>query len=258
MVQQHLQAGDYSSVVITPTGVQSAAQTTFRRRRYVPPVRDSGARFMRIGRPGSKRYQRFINKEYLTEQQWDLELEDFQVVRFGGTPFTPLFEEHNSRIWAPFVDVTEEEEQWLIRQLCEGKSLEERSDELGDWIMVEEEDLLVDDFVEQVVHASTSILRIQKNIRQYVRQNPDFPFLNEMDKAITDYIENGSGSLTYSFETSFHRMICHGICQYYSLHSRSEDSEDGIRVMVISKPRKGISLPSHRLTEYLQTLSVST
>jgi len=257
MVQQHLQAGDYSSVVITPTGVQSAAQAPFRRRRYVPPVRDSGARFTKIGRPGSKRFQRFLNKEYLTEQQWDLELEDFQIVRFGCTPFTPLFEEHNSRIWAPFIDITEEEEQWMIRQLHEGKSLEER-DELGDWIMVEEEDLLVDDFVEQIVHASTSILRIQKNIRQYVRKNPDSPFLLAMDKEITDYIETGSGSLTYSFETSFHRMICHGICQYYSLHSRSQDKEDGIRVMVISKPRRGISLPSHKLSEYLQTLPVTS
>jgi len=257
MVQQHLQAGDYSTIVVTATGVQSVAPTSGRRG-YVPPMRHSHARATRIGRPGSKRYQRFLNKEYLSEQQWDLEFEDFQAVRFGCTPFSALFEEHNSRIWEPFIDITEEEEQWLLRQLEEGKSsnVEER-DELGDWIIIQqEEDNLLDEFVDQAIHGATSLLRIQKDIRKFMRRNPDSPFLLAMDKEIADYIEAESQLLTYTLETSFQRLICHGICQYYALRSRSEDQIDGTRLTIVSKPKGGISLPSHTLSEYLQTFPV--
>jgi len=262
MVQQHLQTGDYSTIVVTPNGVQiqsvatnATTQPTFRRRRYVPPVRDSQARISRIGRPGSRRYQRFLNNEYLIEQQWDLELEDFQVVRFGGTPFTPLFAEHNRKIWEPFIDVTEEEEQWMLRQL-DGKPTEQ-GDELGDWIVIEKQtEICLEDFEEPTVHASTSMGRIQRNIRNFIRKNPDSPFLLAMDKEISDYVEHGRESLTYLFENAFQRMICHGICQYYALISRSEDQPDGTRLTTVSKPKKGVFSTSHTLSEYLQTFPV--
>lgn len=258
MVQQHVQTGDYSTL-ITATAVQTATPT-FRRRRFVPPNRDASARTTRIGRPGSKRYQRFLNKEYLSEQQWDLEVEDFQVVRFGCTPFTCLFEEHNNRIWEPFIDITEEEEQWMLRQLEEGKPADlETRDELGDWIVVDrQEENLFDEFVEPTVHGSISMRRVHKDIRKIIRKNPDSPFLLEMDKEIANYIEAEAQLLTYKLETAFQRMICHGICQYYSLCSRSEDQPDGTRLTIISKPRKGISLPSHTLSEYLQTFPVNS
>jgi hypothetical protein len=257
MVQQHIQAGDYSTL-ITATGVQTVAPT-FRRRRFVPPNRDGAARTTRIGRPGSKRYQRFLNKEYLSEQQWDLELEDFQVVRFGCTPFTRLFEEHNNKIWEPFIDITEEEEQWMLRQLEEGKPSDlETRDELGDWIVIDQqEENLLDEFVDQIVPGSVSMRRVQKDIRKFIRKNPDYPFLVAMDKEITSYIETEVKCLSYKLETAFQRMICHGICQYYSLQSRSEDQPDGTRLTIISKPRKGVPLPSHTLSEYLQTFPVN-
>lgn len=248
MVQQHLQVGDYSSVI------SDSIQTNYvysRRRRFVPPVRDSQSRVNRIGKPGSKRYQRFVNKEYLMQQQWDLEMEDFQCVRFGLTPFSPLFEEHNKRIWEPFLDITEEEEQMMLKQLKERKLLSlEQKDEFGDWVMVDNEEDF-EDLLEPRVDASISILKIQKNIRKFIKKNPDSSLLFNLDKEIFEYVESTETSLTYTFESSYQRMMCHGVCQYYSLCSRSEDQEDGSRKMIITRPKKGISLLSQTFFNHL-------
>jgi len=251
MVQQHLSAGDFT--VILPNQQPIATPVTPTRTRW---VRESVTRLNKIGRPGSRRYQRFLNKEFLQEQQWDLQPEDFQVVRFSKTPFSLLFEEENREVWAPFVDVTEEDERLMLDRICSGRPIEE-SDELGDWIVIgtNNDDVEVKKPT-PVVKPHTCFMRVDKRARKFIQQNPDSQILQSMDNRITQYIQEDKRKITCHFENSFHRLLCHGVCQFYSLHSCSEDIKNGSRVLHISKPRIH-NAPTVTLLEYLQTLPVN-
>jgi len=251
MVQQHLSAGDFT--VILPDHHQNVATpVTPTRTRW---VRDSVTRLNKIGRPGSRRYQRYLNREFLQEQQWDLQPEDFQVVCFSKTTFSLLFEEENRQLWAPFVDVTEEEERVMLQRMCSGRPVEE-NDELGDWVVIDSINAESEVKKNPIVKPHICFMRVDKRVRKYIQKNPDSPMLESMDKGITQYIQEEKRKKTYNFENSFHRLICHGVCQFYSLHSCSEDNEDGSRALHISKPRSHNS-PSVTLSEFLQTLPVN-
>jgi len=254
MVQQHQPAGDYSSILenIPTQGPVVHPAVILRRRRFVPSLRDSLTRLHKTGRPGSKRYQRFVNREYLQEQQWDLQPEDFQVVQFTRTVFSTLLHEKNRKIWEPFIDVTEEQEALMLQKICKGGPMED-SDEFGDWIFIFDENV---EEVKMSVKPHVSFSKIEKRVKQYILKNPDSPFLQSMDKEIVVYIKGSTQRMSYNFENPFHRLICHGICEFYSLHSHSEDSKEGTRVLHIVKPKKGFNAPSLTLCEYLQTMPV--
>lgn len=249
-------------------GVQPLAagtSPTKRKSNSWTPQRDSLKRRENIGKPGSRRHQRWMNRVFLMEQEAELELEDFTVLdpAIPRTALSQIFEDsYFNEIWDPFVDITEEQEEKLLMALDftlthktdkykreVGVSFEDDDDE-------EEEDENED---EKMFPAHESFKRIDKKIRKVLQQQIENEFLASMDKEIASYIQiKEFNTLTYSFEDSFHRLICHGICQFYSLRSRSEDSDTGDRILVIKKPATLLK-PSTTLTQFLQkkTSSVS-
>jgi len=77
-------------------------------------ARDNLASRNRIGRPGSKRYQRYINRSFLGDLGSEGEMElDFRMME-STSPFSILFEESNRKKWDPFVEVTEEKQEKLL------------------------------------------------------------------------------------------------------------------------------------------------
>jgi len=252
MVQANFTVGDVCDSV--PVASQQGISPGFnKRRRYVPPVRDSLSRVKRVGTPGSKRHQRFLNKLFLVEQQWELEPQDFQVVEFTCSPFSVLFEEENRKLWENFLDVTEEQQEQMLTQISDGlRPSKENTDEFGNWVIVESEDL--EDGFEEIESctptASESFKRVEKHIRKLIRKNRENSFLLAIDKEITEYLQTKNEVRTYQFETGYHRMICHGVCQYYSLNSKSHQMKSD-RILVVSKPKKGTQIPSSTLSQYL-------
>jgi len=262
MVQQYLPSGDYTSSILDlsanlPSSQPISISSTSRRQRQM--VRDSKPG--KIGKPGSKRYQRYLNKSFLQEQQWDLKKEDFEVFQFSCSPFSLLFEESNKRKWAPFIDITEEEQNQLLSRLREAFSEDEKYDEFGDFVFLSSQTLEAKDFEEPEEEKTPSppaeihFRKVEKKIRKFIRKNSDLQIIQSLDQEIVEYIQLSTYQpKKFTFSESLHRMICHGICQFYTLSSKSEDCTSGNRVVVVRKPKKGISFPSMTLTKFLQTM----
>jgi len=255
MVHQYLSTsvGDFSFLEEISTSVPSPSNPVSpkKRQRYVP-MRDSQARFSRVGKPGSKRFQRYMNDSFL-HNVLDLEPEDFQLQSVRST-FSLLFEEQNEKKWAPFVDITEEEQDYLLFSMNHVKKGEEEEDEFGDFVIIPIENMETKQ-EDCSFHPETKFRKVDKKIRRFIQKNPTNPFLLSMDEEIVKYIEMGTFQpKIFSFDQSFQRMICHGICQFYSLNSFSRENEKGSRVVTVRKPLKGFSTPSITLSIFLQKL----
>jgi len=260
MVQHYLPAGDYNSILDLTNNLSSTQHIPFSSKRQRQIIKDS--RMGKVGKPGSKRYQRYLNKSFLQEQQWDLKPEDFEVIKFSCSPFSVLFEETNRRKWAPFVDITEEKQNQLLSCLRGAISEDEKYDEFGDFVYVFSEALQIKDFEDQEEEVKTPpsppaelhFRKVEKKIRKFIRKNSDLQIIHLLDQEIVDYIQLATYQpKRFTFTESLHRMICHGICQFYTLSSRSEDCVGGSRAVVVRKPKKGVCFPSMTLTKFLQT-----
>jgi len=261
MVQHFLPtAGDCSLLDLSTNSINYPNGSQRKHRQLL--VRDSQARLDKVGRPGSKRYQRYLNKSYLYEHEWNLEPEDFEVARKSSSPFSALFDEVNRTKWEPFIDVTEEQQEYLLRKLQDASvslvEVDEQEDEFGDFVMISSEYKVIpiDEEVKKMTQTQSlpvdfHFQKVDRKIRKFIRKNPNDPFLRSLDCKIVEYIQHTSyQSKTFSFHGSFHRMVCHGICQFYSLHSKSQNISD-TRVVVVRKPKSKIAFPSITLSQFL-------
>jgi len=207
-----------------------------RKRNYRWTSKDSSARFEDVGKMGSKRYQRFLNKTFLIDQERQLDAADFNIFVHCCTPFTQLWQEPKKlQVWEPFIDVTEERQEELLVSL---------SVDISNYLqnMTEES-------------ASASFKIIDRKIRKLLKRHLRSEFLMALDDEILGYIRlDDYNTLVYSFSDPYHRMICHGICQFYSLQSRSKNSK-GDRVVVVSKTQH-TSIPNQTLSQHLQKLQL--
>jgi len=203
------------------------------------------------GKPGSKRYQRFLNNSFLQEQEWDLQPEDWNIVQFSSSPFTVLFNEKNKRKWDPFVDITEEEQEQLLVELS-SSSNEEKEDEFGDFVFIESE------VKQQEVKISSPPIefhfyKVNKRVRNFIRKNPDNPLFRSLDEQIVNYIQLATNQpKIFNFTQSFQRMMCHGVCQFYLLSSKSEVVGSGKKQVIVWRSKKEVSLPTMTLSMYLE------
>jgi len=236
-------AGDqdfvFSIEVTVSATVTNSPQSSFkkRQRRWGSP-RDVLNKRERVGKPGSRRHQRFLNQVFLLEQEY--EVED-SIMEFTDSPLSLLFEDQNQKLWAPFVNITEEEQQHLLNCLCDMKEQARKKN--------------TKDADTQNVSASQSFLRIDKKIRRLLRKHRDNQFLCSLDQDMLQYVTLADPKdRTYSLNDSFQRLLCHGVCQYYSLNSWSKDSK-GRRIVTVRKPRhKAVCAPTETLRQYLENL----
>jgi len=206
--------------------------------------RDSLASREQIGRPGSKRYQRWFNGNFLSEQADTLKTRlDFQVVE-DTSLFRCLFVNADSaQLWEPFCEVTEDEQDEMLIQL--GYYPKPTNDGIST-------------LPHRLCSAQTSFKKIDKRIRAIFDRNFDCDLLQKLDQEIIAYVHrNDSRKRVYVFKQPFHRLICHGVAQFYSLRASSQDTSQGQRELVISKPPRVI-LPSKTLCEYLKVQPVQS
>lgn len=105
--------------------------------------------------------------------------------------------------------------------------------------------------------------RIERQVRVALRRQTGTSFIKQLEEALVHFIQNGAEAeypnsplpLVLLFRDGYHRLMAHGVCQYYDLKSVSV-AYSGERVTVISKqkPNQIVQLPSLSLHEYLKYL----
>jgi len=189
-----------------------------------------------VGRPGSKRYQRFLNKVYLLQHQHEVTDEDINVFLpscssfsfLVSTPYNQKQKEGREK-WEPFVNVTEEREREMIVDILPKSDYDQN----------------------EIVSAERSWSLIDKRIRQILKSNTQHPFLLDLENEIIEFVASiQSDSIVYHFEEPFHRMICHGICSFYSIQSSSIDKNQQ-RTTIIRKTTKTV-IPGITLSNFLK------
>lgn len=114
--------------------------------------------------------------------------------------------------------------------------------------------------------AASRFAHIERQVRVALRRQTGSLFIKQLEHELIDFIQNGPDKestmdssklpLVLLFQDGYHRLMAHGVCQYYKLKSVSV-SYSGERVTVISKMFKSnepLALPPMFLYEYLRYL----
>mmetsp|Transcript_18153 Transcript_18153/g.70164 ORF Transcript_18153/g.70164 Transcript_18153/m.70164 type:complete len:399 (+) Transcript_18153:136-1332(+) len=249
--------------------------------------RDSLASRVRKGKPGSRRHQRWLNEARLgrrAHESFDLGADQEQYIDeffedYAETPLSLMVEfPELRRAWQPFVNVTEEQELAMLRQLEGADDLLYSSDEEKPSRRKGGRKSAFS----PVLDPSRAFATIPRETRQLLRKYHESPLLSDVDlvlskfarcslappaalergyeffsasfvHAMPDYAEAYSGAvpgyLVLAVEDSLHRRLVHGICSYYSMFSTTYRSEAG-KVMVIGRP-KAHEYPTQPFLSYL-------
>lgn len=221
------------------------SQTPLRR----PIDRASSTRMHYVGRPGSRRYQRFVNKAYLLQNENAIKIpEDLLVysIDTSNHPISRVVLDANSRKkWEPFVNITEEKQERLIRNLTHRPDHDHHYDHHR-----------------SNISAYESFIQIESKIRKVLLTLIDDEFFFNLDKEISDYVNDADNnnnnsssrktSLVYNLDDPYQRMITYGICQYYKLnYIKQEGKRDDDRTFVNISKKKGTVIPTITLSRYL-------
>jgi len=228
-----------------------------RRRRWIPQ-RDSLALRRRKGRPGSRRYNRYLNALYLNaaEDYEESDENEFESVVWEPewtSLFEQLFDDEHAEAWEPFREITEEKENDMLVMLCEV--------DLGDSSDEEEPT------PEEIAHAA--FLQLDSATRRLMKKDFGVALVQSLEVDFNRFFgqtslglesgeheyykflffDDGVPSLQLCFKNAKDRRICHGVCEYYSLMSYSENV-CGERITCVVNPQdSNLSLPP--LSEYL-------
>jgi len=192
-----------------------------------------------VGRPGSKRHQRFLNRSYISSQETFVEHEDFNIHPTSfSSPLDLLFRDPQLQLkWEEFLLSTEEQQDELLIELTSSINLtgsrrysQENANERS---------------------PVQSFIAIDKKIRTILLRHANCEFLYTLEKQIIDFIGQNDKLLMYPFSDPLQRILCHGVCQFYSLPSKSK-SQWGRRVVVIENSQHNTTLPAMTLFQYLQ------
>jgi len=197
-------------------------------KRYLWGTRDSQAARETPGRPGSRRFQRYLNRSFLLNQTAELHADDFVIASSTTSVFTEILSDGDKlSIWEQFLDMNEHEQNEILLSF---------SEEADAWIDLSPEQ---------------NFNMIDKKLRKVLQLQLCRDFLAQLESELIQRISGEMSSLAYTFTEPWHRMICHGICQYYSLHSQSTNVKGGKRVVIVSKT-KHTRVPAVPLSQHLR------
>lgn len=191
--------------------------------------RDSLNRRNRMGKPGSKRYQRWLNRSYLLELETDFDMLEFEIVPESSL-FGFLFEnEEQLKIWGDFCEYSEEEQRMMLASIeKEEKAKNTPCTPYASWIR-----------------------NVDISLRKLIRKHWETDFLKTLDEEIYQLVEMPEHILTYNFD-AFHRMLCYALCQFYSLRSMKKVKNSEKLVIVDNPhPQQNIKTP---LTQFLNSI----
>eukprot|EP00029_Vermamoeba_vermiformis_P007191 TRINITY_DN3036_c0_g1_i1.p1 TRINITY_DN3036_c0_g1~~TRINITY_DN3036_c0_g1_i1.p1 ORF type:complete len:297 (-),score=59.57 TRINITY_DN3036_c0_g1_i1:209-1099(-) len=235
-------------------------------KKYGP--RDSMGRRLRMGKPGSRRYEQLMQEYVLWRMNRELaddhaafqgdampsfaDLYEEELYEPKYTPFSELFlDKEKMALFEEFLNITEEEQEEKIAALC-GK----QRPKLSDVFQIETNagpskpiELTPEQAFQRLDSETRKLLRkygssaMLEDIDDKVFgvQIGDSPNMNkvpagvELDLAGEDYE-------CFYFKDSFARRLAHGIAQYYCLNCYSCDTAAG-RLTVVKKSKTGAYVP---------------
>lgn len=190
------------------------------------------------GKPGTRRHQRHLNRTFLTDRVDEVEGQDWFV------PDTPSFTffscEENVRAWETLMNLSEAEQ-----------------DELFEWfheLSLAEATQPARKYKSAMSGAQAAFNRIDRTARHCMKRQfgSGSYFLSTLDVEILAFANGAETMMTYQLDDSPRRLMCHGICQYYSLISRSVTNKAGVRTTFIYKPKEH-TIPTISLLEFMAT-----
>eukprot|EP01095_Lingulamoeba_sp_RSL-Kostka_P005642 TRINITY_DN1705_c2_g2_i2.p1 TRINITY_DN1705_c2_g2~~TRINITY_DN1705_c2_g2_i2.p1 ORF type:complete len:445 (+),score=112.48 TRINITY_DN1705_c2_g2_i2:92-1336(+) len=232
------------------------------------------------GNPGSRRNQRFMNDAYLgrrDDETYDSGPSDDEIELDPPMEWRNHFEslfidEENFNKFRPFIDTTEEIESELFKRYhieYSSESSSESDDDIFfgsdkltklnfDAIDKETKKLLYkysdSDFLE---YLHTTIYFYLNSLQQQKKETPNGPEPNEFfsfsfnnnskyqnQGILNDYY------LKLKMQDSLHRKLVHGICNYYSLQSKSIN-DNNQRITIVYCKNKIPFVPSISIAQYL-------
>jgi len=208
--------------------------------------RDSLASRYRIGVPGSRRYRKWHNEFFLLQNlsdaesatdlsdEWDSSCEP----SFGS--FSLVLDEYKE-IWDPFIDITEEQQNILLGYYNSDSDYSDSSDYDNDHNR---------DFQPLTLSGYEAFTQIRNVTRKLLIRHRDNQLLRDLDETIFAYsteanseieekdylqMDPSEGSLIFSLEEKFHRLLLHSLCEYYDMVSYSFGEEEKRQTVVYKR-----------------------
>jgi len=214
--------------------------TRYPKKKKTRSNRDSLAFRESPGKAGSKRYNRYMNTQFLKTagslgNQFEAEM-DFQIMEQNKNLF---YQDQvaNSKYWDQFLNITFDKEQELI------------GDERNKHQHVN---------AHNTQDINASFVKLQKNIRPLFKKPflKDSVFIHQAETQIHNFINNTfEKTMEVSIQDPYKRLILHGLVQYYSLLSKSYTTSTGQRNTVIRKPKVMPPFPTQTIAQYLESES---
>ncbi|GAM24421.1 hypothetical protein SAMD00019534_075960 [Acytostelium subglobosum LB1] len=223
----------------SPANYQSGPKFTPKKKSKFATNRDSLAFRESPGKPGTKRYNRYLNTKFLKD---------------GGVlkdQFTAIMDhdlyEKNERLvyqdgemayhWEPFRNISFDKQQEMIGHVEEDK---ETNKSRKKYLKTEK------------INQSFSLL--QKNIREAFKkpfiQNCDI--VTEIENRMIEFVSNPFVKTTeVELESGHHRLLLHGVGSYYSVFTKSKERHTAITIIITK-------LTNHTFTLYQGYTCAST
>eukprot|EP00761_Pharyngomonas_kirbyi_P003113 gb/GECH01003117.1/.p1 GENE.gb/GECH01003117.1/~~gb/GECH01003117.1/.p1 ORF type:complete len:306 (+),score=83.06 gb/GECH01003117.1/:1-918(+) len=196
---------------------------------------------------GRRKLRRWVNDHFLdsphavrldpSDPKDQEEINSLFSVDYNSVFSSVVTDKHARQQWEEFVNFSEEYQNKLLHKIFDHKHHPE-----DNWDLKSEP-------------ASRKFGRIDKRTRISLKRQSDNPFVYNMEKQLIQFIEKSEedNQLIVNIPSSFHRLITHGMCQYYCLMCKSFDAPNGDRMTCIKIPQNlNISVPNTLLSSYLK------
>ncbi|KAM9996265.1 hypothetical protein ACTFIY_002461 [Dictyostelium cf. discoideum] len=208
------------------------------------------------GKPGTKRFNRYLNTQFLKTAgslggggNGDIEM-DYTFYEQRNTLFYQ--DQQNSKYYHDnCVNISCDQEQEILNS-CLSPSKKSNSRKKNT--------------TNATITANTNednelFSKLKKNLRPFFKKSflLDSLFTQETEKEILSFIRGDdcfyrntpSNTMEFNQENPAKRLIIHGLASYYSLQSRSHTNNNGKRILVLRKQKSMPPLPEQTIVQYL-------
>ncbi|KYQ91491.1 hypothetical protein DLAC_07248 [Tieghemostelium lacteum] len=207
-----------------------------KKKKYYYRSRDSQAFRESPGKPGTKRFNRYLNNLFLKNasslnEQFEAEM-DFCHYEMNNN----LYYQDNKNWDKLFKGITCERQSEILTQFKKRKPTDKA------------------DKQKQLQKINQSFAKLRKNLRPIFKKpwTTNSYFISTSETQIINFCQQSFLKSTEVYiPDPYQRLLLHGMVDYYSLLSKSYTNSSGQRCTVIYKPKVMPSLPEQTLTSYL-------
>eukprot|EP01100_Stratorugosa_tubuloviscum_P010182 TRINITY_DN4343_c4_g1_i1.p1 TRINITY_DN4343_c4_g1~~TRINITY_DN4343_c4_g1_i1.p1 ORF type:complete len:305 (+),score=124.90 TRINITY_DN4343_c4_g1_i1:104-1018(+) len=251
-----------------------------KKKRALSGPRDSLASRMKVGNPGSRRFQRFLNNTVLTDDEG----EDTDIDEIIAQDEKEFFEEYHSpfkalhedselmNAFSSFININPDDEHEILKVLEESElSIPGKTNKKSN--RSKKNRRRCSSSTTDISTNSIFDAESRKTLKKYSHSD----FLPALENELIDFIQNtqifddlisnyerdnehftvsydnSCCQLIFIFKQSFHRLVAHSLCRYFGLNSKSENHKDFGRVTIVELFDNDvpIELPEYPIRDYL-------